>query len=204
VSILIGLAQAPARAEDSTTIMRRRSMGRDEGWADRLRQGHRHRRLDWTAWREQLAHPGDVMRADAAGQQAVVANAMEAARQDVNEKAADELGDGKRHRLLAIAPLDPIILPSECDGAVSERDQPAVGDGDAMGVARQIGQNGLGSAEGSLGIDDPFDPAQRRQKRRAFAPRPSSFPNAIPLVPPARTSAMGRDRGIAREPGVEF
>ena len=30
---------------------------------------------------------------------------MEAARQDVNEKAADELGDGKRHRLLAIAPL---------------------------------------------------------------------------------------------------
>src|SRR5271155_3670057 len=94
--------------------------------------------------REQLAHPGDVMRAGAAGQQAVVANAMEAARQDVNEKAADELGDRKRHCLLAIAPLEPIVFPFERDGAVSERDPPAVGDGDAMDVARQIGQNGLG------------------------------------------------------------
>jgi hypothetical protein len=41
-----------------------------------------------------------------------------------------------------------------------------VGDGDAMGVARQIGKNGHGSAERSLGIDDPFGLAQRREKRR--------------------------------------
>jgi hypothetical protein len=27
--------------------------------------------------------------------------------QDVNKKAADELGDGKRHRFLAVAPLHP-------------------------------------------------------------------------------------------------
>ena len=87
------------------------------------------------------------MRAGAAGQQTVVANAMEAARQDVKEKAADELGDRERHRPLAIATFDPIVFPFERDGAVSERDQPAIGDGDAMGVARQIGQNGRGSAE---------------------------------------------------------
>ena len=48
-----------------------------------------------------------------------MANAMEAARQDVNEEAANELGDGKRHRLLAIAPLDPVILPFERNRAVS-------------------------------------------------------------------------------------
>src|SRR6202166_4680020 len=70
--------------------------------------------------REQLAHPGDVMRACAAGQQAVVANAMEAARQHVNEEAADELGDGKRHRLLPIATLYPVILPFDRNRAVSE------------------------------------------------------------------------------------
>jgi hypothetical protein len=64
--------------------------------------------------------------ASAAGEQAVAANAMEAARQDVNEKAADELRDWKRHRLLAIAPLDSIVFPFEGDGAVSERDQSAV------------------------------------------------------------------------------
>ena len=121
--------------------------------------------------REQLAHPGDVMRAGAAGQQAVVANAVEAARQHVNEEAANELGNGERHRLLAIAPLAPVILPFERNGAVSERDQPAVGDGDAMGVARQIGQNGRGAAEWSLGIDDPFGLAQRREKRRECVAR---------------------------------
>ena len=116
--------------------------------------------------REQLAQPGDVMRAGAAGQQAVVANAVEAARQDVNEEAANELGDRQRHRLLAIATFDPVILPFERDGAVSECDQPAFGDGDAMGVARQIGQNGRGTTEWSLGIDDPFGLVQRREKRR--------------------------------------
>src|SRR5271166_466906 len=67
------------------------------------------------------------------------------------------LGDGERHRLLAIAALDPVIFPSERDGAVLERDQPAVGDGDAMGVAGEISEHRLGPAEGSLGIDDPCD-----------------------------------------------
>ena len=47
----------------------------------------------------------------------------------------------------------------------SKRDEPAVGDGDAVGVARQIGQHRLGSAEGSLGVDDPLGLAQRRQIR---------------------------------------
>ena len=93
----------------------------------------------------------------------VVANAVEAAGQHVNEETANELGDGKRHRLLPIATFDPVILPFERHGAVSERDQPAVGDGDAMGVARQIGQNGRGTTEWSLGIDDPFGLAQRRE-----------------------------------------
>src|SRR5579863_2239945 len=78
----------------------RRSMGMDKGWAGRAHRGHRQPRLDGLRGRrEQLAQPGDVMRAGAAGQQAVVANAVEAVRQDVNEEAANELGDGERHRL---------------------------------------------------------------------------------------------------------
>src|SRR6266567_5168407 len=36
----------------------------------------------------------------------------------------------------------------------------AVGDGDAVGIARQIGQYGLWPAERALGIDHPFDAAQ--------------------------------------------
>ena len=64
--------------------------------------------------REQLAHPGDVMRRGRrwpTGRSGECDGSMEAARQDVNEKAADELGDGKRQRLLAIAPLGQELQP---------------------------------------------------------------------------------------------
>lgn len=47
-----------------------------------------------------------------------------------------------------------------------EGDQAAVDDGNAMGVARQIGQHRLGSAEWALCIDDPLGLAQRRQMGR--------------------------------------
>ena len=40
----------------------------------------------------------------------------------------------------------------------------AVGDGDAMGIAAEIGENLRGSAEGFLGVDDPCD--RKAQERR--------------------------------------
>ena len=48
-----------------------------------------------------------------------------------------------------------IILPTEADPALGETDQAAVGDGHAMGIATEIIENPLGSAERSLGIDHP-------------------------------------------------
>jgi hypothetical protein len=36
-------------------------------------------------------------------------------------------------------------------------DQAVIGDGDAVGVTRQISEHGLRTAERALGIDDPFD-----------------------------------------------
>ena len=54
-------------------------------------------------WRdaEQLAGAGEVLGAPAIGEQAVVADAVEAAGQHVDEEAADELVAGQRHDLLA-------------------------------------------------------------------------------------------------------
>src|SRR5262245_18903657 len=102
-------------------------------------------------WRgEQLAGARDVVGAGRFGEQAVVADAVEAARQDMDEKAADELGCCEGHALVSIAALDPVVLPLEGDALLIERDQAAVGDGDAMGVARQIGQHRLGAAERAL------------------------------------------------------
>ena len=108
---------------------------------------------------EQSRASGDVVGACAAGEQAVVADAVEAVRQDVDQEAADELGGGERHDLLALAAFGTIVLPSEGDAVAVAGDQPAVGDGDAVGIARQIGQHRLWPAERALGIDHPFGSA---------------------------------------------
>jgi len=47
------------------------------------------------------------------------------------------------------------VSPLECDIALGESDQPAVGDGDAMGVGAQIAQYMFRPSEGALGVDDP-------------------------------------------------
>ena len=75
---------------------------------------------------------------------------------------------GKRHG------LDPgvagsfasgaIILPAEGDAVIVEGDEAAVGDGDPVGVAGEIGEHRLRPAERALGVDDPLGFAQRRER----------------------------------------
>ena len=92
-----------------------------------------------------------------------MADAMEAAGQHVDEKAADELIDGEGHQLKALAALRAIILPAEGHTGIVERNEPTVGDGAAVGVAREVGQYCFGSAERAFAVDDPFRVAQRRE-----------------------------------------
>ncbi len=115
---------------------------------------------------EQLTGACDVAGASAFGEQAVVADAVEAAWQHVDEEAADEFVGGERHALVAIAALDAVVLPLEGDAALVAGDQAAVGDGDAVGVTRQIGQYRFRAAERTLCVDDPLDLAQRREISR--------------------------------------
>src|SRR3981189_1867728 len=107
---------------------------------------------------EQPAAEGEVVAASAIGEEAVVANAMEAVRQGMQQESADELVGIERHHL-GLAVLA-VVLPGEADLAVKERDQPTVGDGDAMGIAAEIGQHLFGATEWRLGIDDPFDASE--------------------------------------------
>src|SRR5262245_60567815 len=67
---------------------------------------------------EQLARRGDVVGTGATGEQAVVANAVETARQNMDEEAADELVDGERHHLVSIVTFAAVILPLEGDAVV--------------------------------------------------------------------------------------
>ncbi len=72
---------------------------------------------------------------------------MEAVGQGMKQKAADELAGLEPHDLLGAALA--IILPSEGDVIVIEGDEAAVGDGDGMGAAAEIGENLGGSRSAS-------------------------------------------------------
>ena len=90
---------------------------------------------------------------------------METLGEDVAEEAADELADVERHGRVASGSRDPIVLDFECDASLAERDQTAVRDGDAVGIARQLGEHGLGAGERALGIDEPARLSERGEER---------------------------------------
>ena len=93
-----------------------------------------------------------------------MADAVEAARQHVEEEAADELVGRERHGPEPVAAFGPIVLPLEGDALVVERDEPGVRDRDAVGVAGEIGEDGLRPGERPLGVDHPLGAAQRRER----------------------------------------
>ena len=105
---------------------------------------------------KQPARSRDVFRAPAIGEEAVVSNAVETVGQEVDQNAADELVDVECHQLVAVVGLGPVILPFERHACAVEGDEPAVGNSDAMSVARQVGEHSAGPAKGPLGIDHPF------------------------------------------------
>ena len=73
----------------------------------RLRRGHA----------KQLAGLGEVGGAHAAGEQAMVADALQALGQNVDQKAADELVRIQRHGRIAARPFNPVVLDLERDAS---------------------------------------------------------------------------------------
>ncbi len=71
----------------------------------------------------------------------------------MEQEAAEELVCRQAHDALPVAMRG--VSPAEADLAVSEGDQPAVGDADAMGIRAKIAQSVFWSAEGPFGVDDP-------------------------------------------------
>ncbi len=91
------------------------------------------------------------------------ADAVEAIRQDVEQKAADELVHLQSHHFgrATIA----IVLPGEADMSVIEADETGVGDGDTVGVAAEISEDLCRTTKGLLGVDDPVGLAHSRELR---------------------------------------
>ena len=96
---------------------------------------------DWRWHRKQSPGAGDVGLAAGAGEQAVVADAMEALRQNVEQEAPDEFIRAERHCAIAFGAVTAIVLVAEGHAAFVARDQPAVRDGNAMRVARMARQS---------------------------------------------------------------
>ena len=69
-----------------------------------------------------------------------MADAVKSLRQDVEQEAPDELVSGERHRAIACLPVAAVILVAEGDTALVEGKQATVRDGDAVGVAGEIGE----------------------------------------------------------------
>src|SRR5215813_12155621 len=96
------------------------------------------------SWRgDQIASAGELLGAGASAirQQAVVPDAVEALGQDVHEEAANELARLQRHGFVPVRAFEAVVLVFERDAVRVGGDQAAVGDGDAMGVAGQVGEH---------------------------------------------------------------
>ena len=129
----------------------------------------------------------------------VVADAVKPLGQDVEQEAPDELVGRERHCAVSRLPVAAVVLVAEGHAALVESDEPAVRDGDAVGVAGEIGEHRLGPGEGRLGVDEPvLLPERREMCGEGLAAR--AGPRArrrTPAGPPRgrRRAATGRAAG---------
>src|ERR1035437_2739174 len=118
-------------------------------------------------------------------------------------EATQKLIGGKRHGALPTAVS--IVFPTKSNCGVGDRDQAVVGDGDPMGVASQIVEDMLGSAERRLGVDDPLLPEHSAQKLAEvflFAQRQALTQEAQLVV--AKSTAQSRDEFTAEDTAENF
>ena len=111
-----------------------------------------------------MSREGEVVGARGVGEETVMSNAVKAIRQNVKQEAADEVVAVKGYEAVAVWAFTPIVFPLEGDAAGLESDKPAVGDGDAMGVAREIRQHLIRSSKRPLGVDHPIAAMERLQE----------------------------------------
>ena len=95
------------------------------------------------------------------GEQTVMTDPMEALRQDVYQEATDKLIGAQGHGFVAHTVFGSVVLPLEGHATFIMGDKSMVGDGDAVGITRQISQHGLGSGKRSLRIEVPVRVLER-------------------------------------------
>ena len=81
---------------------------------------------------EKFTDTGQVEPAGAPSEEAVVTDAVEPAREQVKQEAANELVGVERHDLLPLGTIAAVVLVAEGDAGLVEGQQPPVRNGDAV------------------------------------------------------------------------
>ena len=118
----------------------------------------------------------------------------------MQQEAADELVRIERHDAVTGLSVAPVILPFEADTLAIEGDEAGICDGDAMGIAGEIGEHGIGTGEGTFGIDKPIHTAKGFEE----------LPERIPILECGilteelqRAFGVDGDKPLAHEPSEE-
>ena len=90
-----------------------------------------------------------------------MADAMKPLWQNVEQEAPDELIGAECHRAVPRLPVAAVILVAEAHAARIESKEATVRDGDAMGVAGELGKHCFWPGEGWLGVNEPVLPLKR-------------------------------------------
>jgi hypothetical protein len=106
---------------------------------------------------QELAAPEEVPFSLGIGEEAIAADAHEALGKDMEQEASNELVDLEAEGT-GSAPAGVVLIP-EGHRPLLQGEKPAVGDGDPVGIAREIFQDLVRATEGRLGIDHPFSGA---------------------------------------------
>ncbi len=93
-----------------------------------------------------------------------MSDAHEAPRHDVEEEPPEELLDREAHDFEAVAVG--VVPPAKLDLPILPGDEPVIGQGDAVGVAAQVGEDLGGASEGPLRVDDPSHGPERAAETR--------------------------------------
>jgi hypothetical protein len=110
------------------------------------------------ATRKQPAAKGEFLGAMPIAEEAVMADAMKAVWQGMQQETPNELIGRQGHHLALV--VMPVIAPTEADLLARHVDQPAIRDGDAVRIATEIGQDRRGTGKGALGINHPLGASQ--------------------------------------------
>jgi len=131
----------------------------------------------WHLGPKQFPDRGDIGGAVAIAEEPVVADAMLAFREHMDEEPTDKFSRFQRHGGVPTGAFDTVILNTEGDATPVHTDQAAIGDrnalswfalqttaGQGVGIARQVCQHCLWTGKRFLGVNNPVDPAQRLEE----------------------------------------